>query len=75
MKKILFLLVVIALLLTACGPSDAECDRVWKSMNVQAKDMQTYAMVLLSKEWEPGSKGAFLTECIESGWDGYDIFK
>ncbi len=72
MKKILFVMLIVLLLgilLAACGPSDAECENAWRQMDVPTGEAFTYVDLVLNNEWAPDSIGFAVKECIESGWD------
>ena len=71
MKKLVFALVVVALLLGACGPTDADCDSAWRQLDVEAGEEGTMVNMVLNNSWPPDSVGFAIKECVESGWDGY----
>ena len=71
MKKLVFTLVVIAILLVACGPSDADCDSAWDQMDVKFGEEGMIIRMALNENFAPGTVGKQLQECINSGWDGY----
>jgi len=71
MKKLVFMLVVIAVLLVACGPTDADCDSAWRQLDVEPGDEGTIMSLLINQEWPPDSVGAAVKNCIETGWTGW----
>ena len=71
MKKLVFILVLLALILTACGPSDADCDLAWDQLDVDPGEEGTTMNMAMNKNWPPDSVGFRIKECIESGWDGW----
>ena len=70
-KKLVFALVVIALLLVGCGPTDADCEMAWYQLDVEPGDEGTIVNIILNSNWAPDSIGSAVKECIKSGWDGY----
>lgn len=70
MKKMLIVLVLMVLLV-ACGPSDADCDSAWRQMDVEVGDESSTVSLVLNNNWPPDSIGFAIKECVESGWDGY----
>ena len=72
MKK-LFALLIMVLLLTACGgPDHAVCDYNWDSwMEDTTIDESVAINMVLNNNWPPDSVGAFIQECVEDGWTGF----
>ena len=71
MKKLVFVLIVIAMLLVACGPTDADCDSAWRQLDVEPGDEALSINMVLNNNWPPDSIGYAVKECVESRWDGY----
>ena len=71
MKKLVFMLVVIVILLVACGPSDFECNSYWRQMKVKPGTEAFTVSQVLNTEWPPDSVGDAVKNCIETGWDGW----
>ena len=73
MKKIVFVLLVLAIVLAACGPSDSQCN-LSKMQFTDYDDRPLTAMevnLILNNNFPPGTVGAMLQDCINNGWDGY----
>ena len=77
MKKIAFVLVILALLLTACGGmtygghAGEECALNWDSMDVDPGDEAFIVNLILNTKHAPDSVGYALEECINGGWTGW----
>ncbi len=69
MKKLALILVLLLLLLSACGPSNEKCESAWEQLDVPAGEEGTHVNLILNNEWAPDSVGFTLKECIQSGWD------
>ena len=70
--RLLGLVIVLVLALSACGGPDAEvCQLNWNSMEVEAGDEGFYVNLVLNSEWAPDSVGSVIKECIQDGWEGY----
>jgi len=74
MKKLLLVLVLLMLLVPACGPgrpSDKECDLYWRQMEVESGDEGLIVDMILNTKHPPDSIGSALEECINGGWVGW----
>ena len=67
----ILIVLVLMVLLVACGPSDADCDMAWDQMDVDYGDEGTIVNMILNTNFAPDTVGHRLKECIESGWAGY----
>ncbi len=84
MKKLLFVIVAIILILTACSPKEVviieptapafnqlSCDRNWETLDAEDDNIVWMVDYLLNTKHPPDSIGAYLAECIEAGWTGW----
>ena len=71
MKKLLFVLMLLVVLLAACGPSDVDCALAWEQLDVDSGDEGFMMNIALNSNWPPDSIGYTVKECIEGGWDGW----
>lgn len=71
MKKLLLALALLAVLLTACGPSNFECDMALEQYNDGAPLEGMEVQMILNNNWAPDTVGDRLQACIEGGWEGY----
>ncbi len=75
--KRLFVVILLALsvLLSACGPSEADCELNKQQLNkLQGRAMYDAIPALeitliLNSEYPPDSLGFMLKDCIDNGWD------
>lgn len=73
MKKILFLVIVLGLLLSACGltrkTTDDECSRTWLAFSGDL-DLPTSSLVdfIWNTEPLPNTVGEYLHWCLEEEW-------
>ena len=75
MNRIIFVLIVLAVLLSACNtrPSDADCLLARQQMtgtdweHLDAMEVN----LILNNNFAPGTVGITLQECINGGWDNY----
>lgn len=71
MKKLLLTIILLSVLLAACGPSDFECDMALEQYNDGASLSGLEVQMILNNNWAPNTVGEALQDCIESGWEGY----
>lgn len=70
MKRIILVLIVL-MLLVACGPSDEDCDLAWNQLDVDPGDEAFYVNIVLNTNHAPDTVGFMIEECIEGRWDGW----
>ncbi len=72
MKK-LGLILVVAMLLVGCVPSDAKCNSAKMQLTnyeVRGLDSMEFSIIMYSNH-APNSVGQTLFDCIEGGWEGW----
>ena len=68
MKHLILVVVLLGLLLTACGPSDELCNQAWDQMDVDPDDEAWIMSMIINKEQLPNTVGERLSKCLERGW-------
>ena len=72
-KRLVFAIILIAILLAGCRPSDATCESAMEQMTKSKWEKLDAFQVqmILNNTWPPDTVGEVLQKCILGGWDGY----